>query len=217
MGEEFYTILTKAGKALVADSIANGTDINLSAVAVGDVDHTPDENQTALLRERARLPITEILFDNDNPAWLRVSTLIPPAVGGWNIYEAGLFTKTGVLFALAKLDGAFKPLYPSGMTKEVALDIILEISSEANVNLTVDPHVVIATREWVKQYYWSQAVTIFGYGLNTEGELIITKATGDNEYLDVKDYQSLATLPVSTTYTLTDAGDLIMHLPVRGV
>ena len=79
------------------------------------------------------------------------------------------------------------------------------------------PSAVIATRQWVQQFFWSQAVTIVGYRLNAEGELIITKATGDNEYLDIKDYQSLATLPVSTTYSLTEDGDLIMHLPVRGV
>jgi phage-related tail fiber protein len=150
-----YAIVTVLGQGMIAEAIRLGTDINLEMAAVGDADYHPLEGQTALMNERARLPIVDITRDDKNPAWLRIMTVIPPSVGGWDMWEAGVYAENGNLFAIARLDGAYKPIYADdNYAKEVALDIILEVSSAANVNLAADPHVIIATREWVHGYVY---------------------------------------------------------------
>ena len=148
-----FAILTALGQAMVAESIRSGADINLLEMAFGDAEYTPSEGQTDLMHERARVYITDILYDQDNPAWLRIMAVLPPDIGGWHIHEAGIFAENGNLFAVAKLDGSYKPVYSDGMVKEVALDLILEVSSEANVNLTVDANVITVTRKWVVEYF----------------------------------------------------------------
>ncbi len=148
-----FAVLTTLGEAMVAESIRSGADINLCEMAVGDADYTPDKGQTNLMHERARVAIGDILFDQNNPAWLRIMAVLPPELGGFYMREAGLFCKNGNLFAVAKLDGSYKPVYSDGLVKEIALDIVLEISSDANVNLVIDPNVIGATRQWVMDYF----------------------------------------------------------------
>lgn len=155
-----FCILTALGQAMVAEAIHIGTDINLTEIAVGDADYVPSENQTALGGEKARINIFEVTRDPDNPNWLRVMAVIPAGIGGWNIHEAGIYAENGNLFAIAKLDGAYKPVFNDGMLKEVSLDFILEVSSEANVNIVVDPNVIIATRKWVIEYTGGKIITL---------------------------------------------------------
>jgi Phage-related tail fibre protein len=149
---EYFTLLTALGQGMVADAIRVGQDINLKWMAVGDAQYTPAESQTSLMNEQARFEIHEITRDPANPNWVRIMAVIPPGIGGWHVYELGIFAEDGNLFAVAKMDGSFKPVYGDGMLKEIALDVILEVSSEANVKLVVDPHVILATRKWVEEY-----------------------------------------------------------------
>ena len=149
---EFFLIPTALGRAMIADSIATGEDINLTMVAVGDADYTPTDGQTALLNERARVEIADIVRDEQNPAHLKICAILPPDVGGWRIHEVGILAENGNLFAVGKMDGSYKPLYNTGMTKEVLLELRLEVGAEPNINLVIDPHVIIATRQWVTEY-----------------------------------------------------------------
>jgi hypothetical protein len=147
---QYRSIVTLLGQAMVAEAIREGTDINIDSLAVGDADYEPSEAQTALMHEQARVAVNEVSKDADNPRWVRISAVIPPAVGGWVMTEVGVFTANGNLFAVGKLDGSYKPVYADGMVKEIAIDVILEITSEANVVLVADPHAIIATRSWVR-------------------------------------------------------------------
>lgn len=150
---KYYTLLTTLGQAMVAEAIRQDSPIGLTEVAVGDAEYSPEAGQVALMSERARVAITEILADADNPAWLRITAVLPPDLGGWPIHEAGVFAENGNLFAVAKLDGTYKPVYSDGLVKEIALDIILEVSSAANINLVADPHTILATRDWVEKNF----------------------------------------------------------------
>jgi phage-related tail fiber protein len=146
---KYFIIPTALGRAMIADSIQTGADINLSMVAVGDADYVPAGGQTELMSERARVAVTDVIRDPANPALLRVRAVLPPDMGGWRIHEVGIFAKNGNLFAVGRMDGSYKPLYTDGMAKEVALDLILEVGAEAGFNLVIDPHAIIATRQWV--------------------------------------------------------------------
>lgn len=160
MSNNCYAILTALGQAMVAESISQKTPVNLIEIAVGDADYSPNEGQAALMHERARFHITEIMADQDNPAWIRIMAVIPPGVGGWHIHEAGVFADNGNLFAVAKLDGSYKPVYSDGMLKEIALDIILEVSNEANINMIIDPNLITVTRQWVIDYVGAKIASL---------------------------------------------------------
>jgi phage-related tail fiber protein len=78
---------------------------------------------------------------------------IPPDVGGWYVREAGLWTDTGVLYAIVKYPESFKPvLATSGSGKEFYIRSIFETSNASLVTLLIDDTVVKATRAWVMSY-----------------------------------------------------------------
>lgn len=183
---KFYIILTAIGQAMVAESIRSGEDINLKLVAVGDADYIPTSSQSALINERARVEIIDIIRDEENPAWLRISAILAPDVGGWHIHEVGIFAENGNLFAVGKMDGSYKPIYTDGMCKEVQLDLILEVGGDANINLIIDPHAIIATRKWVIEYIgqWKDKWTAHIEDKNNPHETTIGKIPELREELD---------------------------------
>lgn len=150
MSQKQYALVTALGQAMIAESIRTGADIDLEMLAVGDREYSPSEGQTALMNERVRVSLAEIVRDADNPSWLRCTAVLPPDVGGFQIHEAGLITRNGNLFAVAKMDGSYKPVYADGMVKEIAIDFVIEVASEAKVTLVADPHAIIATQKWVR-------------------------------------------------------------------
>lgn len=78
---------------------------------------------------------------------------IPPDVGGWYVREAGLWTDTGILYAIVKYPESFKPvLATSGSGKEFYIRSIFETSNASLVTLLIDDTVVKATRAWVMSY-----------------------------------------------------------------
>ena len=150
MAQTYFIILTLLGKAKVAEAIANGTDIDLSEVAVGDGDYTPSEGQTALVSEKYRAAANQVYRDvPDNPNWIVAELVIPAETGGWNVREVGIFDAAGDLFAIGKYAPTYKPTFDEGSGKELVIRAVLEISSQANVTLTIDPSIVLATREYV--------------------------------------------------------------------
>ncbi|UQZ87879.1 hypothetical protein C4J81_01055 [Deltaproteobacteria bacterium Smac51] len=112
-----------------------------------------EANQTKLVSEKARVNISGIIRDPDNPPWLRVMAVLPPDIGGWRMHEVGVFAKNGNLFAVGKLDGAYKPQMGGNLLKEIGLDVVFEVDESANVILALDPNVILATREWVTNYF----------------------------------------------------------------
>ncbi len=151
--ENYAAIMTTRGLAMIMESIRDGTPIKLKHLAVGDSDHAPEKSQTALVNERCRFELLRQGYDDDNPLWLRLSAVIPPDIGGWRIYEVGVFTEANELFAVANAGGDYKPVYKNGLVKEVELELIVEVSEQADFVLAVDPHKVIATRQWVEDRF----------------------------------------------------------------
>jgi len=201
---KFFIILTALGQAMVAESIRSGEDINLKMVAVGDSDYTPSSGQTALMSERARVEITDIIRDEDNPAWLRLSAILAPDVGGWHIHEVGIYAENGNLFAVGKMDGSYKPLYTDGMCKEVQLDLILEVGGEANINLLIDPHAIIATRKWVIEYIgqWKDIWNNHVADKNNPHETTIPQIPGLEDYLNSLLSKNFNSWPTEITINL---------------
>ena len=153
---DYYTLLTNAGIAYETACKAAGTPIKLTQISVGDGGgsvYNPAATATALKREVWRGPLNALFQDEKNPSWLLAEVTIPPDVGGWYVREAGLWTDTGVLYAIVKYPESFKPvLANSGSGKEFYIRSIFETSNASLVTLLIDDTVVKATRAWVMSY-----------------------------------------------------------------
>jgi phage-related tail fiber protein len=153
---DYYTLLTNAGIAYETACKAAGTPIKLTQISVGDGGGTvynPAATATALKREVWRGPLNALFQDEKNPSWLLAEVTIPPDVGGWYVREAGLWTDTGILYAIVKYPESFKPvLATSGSGKEFYIRSIFETSNASLVTLLIDDTVVKATRAWVMSY-----------------------------------------------------------------
>ncbi|KPN92497.1 phage tail protein [Pseudomonas nunensis] len=153
---DYYTLLTNAGIAYETACKAAGLPIKLSQLSVGDgggAVYNPAATDTALRREVWRGPLNALFQDEKNPSWLLAEVTIPPEVGGWYVREAGIWTDTGILYAIVKYPESFKPvLATSGSGKEFYIRSIFETSNAALVTLLIDDTVVKATRAWVTSY-----------------------------------------------------------------
>jgi phage-related tail fiber protein len=153
---DFYTLLTNAGIAYETACKAAGVPIKLAQISVGDGNgaiYNPDATAKALKREVWRGPLNALFQDEKNPSWLLAEVTIPAEVGGWYVREAGIWTDTGVLYAIVKYPESFKPvLATSGSGKEFYIRSIFETSNASLVTLLIDDTVVKATRAWVVDY-----------------------------------------------------------------
>lgn len=153
---DYYTLLTNAGIAYETACKAAGTPIKLAKMSVGDGNgsvYNPDATAVALRREVWRGDLNALFQDKANPSWLLAEVTIPPEVGGWYVREAGIWTDTGILYAIVKYPESYKPvLATSGSGKEFYIRSIIETSNSSIVTLLVDDNVVKATRAWVAEY-----------------------------------------------------------------
>jgi phage-related tail fiber protein len=149
---QFYTVLTQTGQNKMANAIALGTMIEITALAVGDGGGSlpnPTHTRTALVNEVRRAPINRVDVDGDNPNWLIVEQVLPPDVGGWTIREVGLFDADGDLIGYGNYPETFKPTLDQGSGRTLTIRMVLEVTHTAAVTLRVDPSVVLATRKYV--------------------------------------------------------------------
>lgn len=163
---DFYTLLTNAGIAYENACKAAGVPINLTQMSVGDGNgavYNPAATATALKREVWRGPLNALFQDEQNPSWLLAEVTIPPDVGGWYVREAGLWTDTGILYAIVKYPESFKPvLASSGSGKEFYIRSIFETSNASSVTLLIDDTVVKATRAWVMGFLADELAKLDG-------------------------------------------------------
>ncbi|MDD1141632.1 phage tail protein [Pseudomonas sp. TNT2022 ID233] len=180
---DFYTLLTNAGIAYENACKAAGVPIKLSQISVGDGNgavYNPAATATALKREVWRGPLNALFQDEQNPSWLLAEVTIPPDVGGWYVREAGLWTDTGILYAIVKYPESFKPvLATSGSGKEFYIRSIFETSNASLVTLLIDDTVVKATRAWVMGYLADELAKLDGkqsVRVATTGNIVLSGA-----------------------------------------
>lgn len=149
---QFFAILTNIGVAKQANADALGIAWKITQMGVGDANGTdpiPSAAQPALINERRRAPLNQLKVDPANSAIIIAEQVIPEDVGGWWIREIGLYDADGDLVAIANCAPSFKPLLTqgSGRTQVVRMNMI--VSNSSNVELKIDPSVVLATRAYV--------------------------------------------------------------------
>lgn len=145
----FYTLLTTLGAAALVNAQAAGTSVALTHIALGDgagAAVLPTEAQTALVHEVHRVPITSVMQDATNPGWLVIEAVVPATVGGWTIRELGVIGN-GVLVAVGNYPQTYKPVLSEGTASDLQVRLIIETGHAAQVTLTIDPSVVVATNQ----------------------------------------------------------------------
>lgn len=148
--QTYYTLLTAVGAAALTNAIAAGTTVALTHLALGDGAGdpvTPTEAATALVHEVHRVPITSVTADPENPSWLVIEAVVPSTVGGWTVRELGLIAAAGTLIAIGNFPPTYKPVLAEGAGRDLLIRMIVETTNAAQVTLTLDPSVVVATNQ----------------------------------------------------------------------
>lgn len=151
---QFYAILTNVGAAKQANADALGIAWKITHMGVGDAngtDPTPNANQASLINEWRRAPLNQLKVDDKNSAIIVAEQVIPADVGGRWIREIALYDADGDMVAVANCAPTYKPLLSQGSGRTQVVRMNLIVSSSSNVELKIDPSVVLATREWVAE------------------------------------------------------------------
>lgn len=149
---QFYAILTNVGAAKQANADALGIAWKIAQMGVGDANDTeptPNASQISLINEWRRAPLNQLKIDEKDSSIIVAEQVIPAEVGGRWIREIGLYDADGDLVAVANCPPTYKPLLNQGSGRTQVVRMNLVVSSSGNVELKIDPSVVLATREWV--------------------------------------------------------------------
>ena len=134
---EFYTIITDAGRAAVADAIATGGKVDLVQLAAGDGGGQavqPVPSQQALAGEVWRGELSTYTVDGDV---LTLSSFIPAEAMAFTLREMGVFTADGMLFAVCNTPEIRHVPPEEGSVGDLTLGMQLKISTLEQDALTI--------------------------------------------------------------------------------
>lgn len=152
---DFYTLLTNNGKGRLTRSFANKTILELTSFAVGDGGdgyYTPDVEQTSLVNELYRGPISRIYPDKEYTNRLNIECAIPSNSGGYYIREIGIFDKERNLFAIGRIPESYKPVEQEGSTRDFYIKVVVEVENLENKQLILDSNVSIVSKEYLEDH-----------------------------------------------------------------
>lgn len=182
----YQTIHTTYGLIRMASAEATGTPINLTQMAVGDGGGnptTPTISQTALVREKLRLPINRVYNSADTPTQFIAEVIIPKDQGGFTLREMGIYDAEGGMFVVANLPDVYIPASGDGAFADAVVRCIFEVSNAEIVTLMVDPNVAVASQQWVINNITAQ-VLIPG-GLTNQLLAKKSNTDGDFQWIDI--------------------------------
>ena len=211
----YYTLLTKIGQARIANAVALNQMVNLTYMAVGDGNGnptTPNENQTALVREKYRATINQLTVDPENPNYLVAEMIVPTTVGGWSIYEVGVFDDQNQLIAVANFPATYKPELVEGSGRDLIVRIIIQVSNTSVVTLKIDPAITLASQAWVAANYVKK-ITVAG---GTTGQVLAKKSNANEDFqwvdptaaVDVNVFSREETQTVASGQTIVNLAQL---------
>ncbi|MEL5602186.1 phage tail protein [Serratia nevei] len=149
---EFFSILTHAGAAKLALAAQTGQPMAISTMAVGDgagATPTPSPSQEGLIGEQYRAALNALTIVSESANVISAEMIIPPEFGGFWIREVGLYADDGVLVAVGSLPDTYKSHLAEGSGRNSVIRVELAVSSTKDVQLLIDPTVIIATVDYV--------------------------------------------------------------------
>lgn len=156
MTQKFFTVLTHTGAAAISNALALGRDVVVTRFAVGDgggpeFDPTVEEMKasTDLVNSCYDGAINQLKVDENNPARYFIEGIVPVDVGGWTVREAGWYLENGDLFAITKYPPSYKSVLSDGAATELPVRTYVATGAVDNIQLKIDPTIVLATRQYV--------------------------------------------------------------------
>ncbi|NWB30719.1 phage tail-collar fiber domain-containing protein [Pseudomonas gingeri] len=149
----FGGMLTNVGAAKKTNCDALGVPWQPSHMLIGDAngaDPVPSPEQTKLINQVYRAPLNQLYVSPTDANVLVAELVLPPNVGGWWIRELALEDVDGVFSAVANCAPSYKPLLVQGSGRNQVVRMHIVTSNTANIQLKIDPAVVLATREYVE-------------------------------------------------------------------
>ena len=150
MTRQFLSLITQAGREKIAAASVTGEKVLFSLMAVGDGDGGPVElrdSQDGLANEHYRTQLNSLKIQDNQKNIISAEAIIPPEIGGFTIREAALYDEDGVCMAVARVPETYKPALAEGSGRFTVLRIWLIVSSTENIEMIVDPGIVLATVE----------------------------------------------------------------------
>ncbi|CDZ93577.1 phage tail protein [Pseudomonas saudiphocaensis] len=148
---QFGGFLTNLGAAKNTNANALGEKWKLTHMLLGDANGTdpaPSPGQTALVNQVYRAQLNQLYPSPVDENVLIAELVLPPNVGGWWIRELALEDEDGVFSAVAKCPPSYKPLLAQGSGRNQVVRMHVITSGTANIQLKIDPSVVLATRAY---------------------------------------------------------------------
>lgn len=138
----YYTLITEAGQALLAEAIASGEPVLLTEFAVGDGDGlpvTPDAAMTGLVNEVYRGGIGGLEVSTTQPDALAAQLIVPKESGGYTVREVALFADDGTMFSIGNYPDQPKPLPDSGYAVKLDMRFVLVVSDTSAITVIIPP------------------------------------------------------------------------------
>ncbi|MHA6126294.1 phage tail protein [Pseudomonas fluorescens group sp. PF-1] len=148
----FGGMLTTLGAAKKTNCDALGIPWEPRYMLIGDANGTdpvPSPAQTKLVNQRYRAQLNQLRVSPTDDNILIAELVLPPDVGGWWIRELALEDKDGVFSAVANVAPSYKPLLAQGSGRNQVVRMHIITSGTSNIQLKIDPAVVLATRQYV--------------------------------------------------------------------
>lgn len=148
----FGGMLTTLGAAKKTNCDVLGIPWEPRYMLIGDANGTdpvPSPSQTKLVNQVYRAQLNQLRVSPTDDNILIAELVLPPDVGGWWIRELALEDKDGVFSAVANAAPSYKPLLSQGSGRNQVVRMHIITSGTANIQLKIDPSVVLATRQYV--------------------------------------------------------------------
>lgn len=143
---EFQSYVTAAGLNMLSRFASGGEPIELTEFSLGSGEAAHSTNSESLEREEYRAAVDVVTRPFDDKAVVQVTAVAPADVGPFWVREVGVYTSTGVLFAVANVPPTFKVEGDGGVTKDLFWRLSLRVVNEDAVALASDPNVALVSR-----------------------------------------------------------------------
>jgi len=150
----FGGMLTTQGAAKKTNCDALGIPWEPRYMLIGDAngaDPVPGPSQTKLINQVYRAQINQLKVSPTDANVLIAEVVLPPDVGGWWVRELALEDKDGVFSAVANAPPSYKPVLAQGSGRNQVVRMHIITSGTSNIQLKIDPSVVLATRQYVDE------------------------------------------------------------------
>lgn len=150
----FGGMITTLGAAKKTNCDALGVPWEPRYMLIGDAngaDPVPSPTQTKLINQVYRAQLNQLRVSPTDTNVLIAEVVLPPDVGGWHIRELALEDKDGVFSAVANVPPSYKPLLAQGSGRNQVVRMHIITSGTSNIQLKIDPSVVLATRQYVDE------------------------------------------------------------------